>query len=445
MKKLLIFAIPILLSNLLQQLYYAADIVVVGNFARDSKIALAAVGSSGAVSAFLLDILFGLSVGVSVVCANRFGAGNLQSLRRAMETGLLLALAGGILISAVGVVFARPLLALLGSPETVIDEAALYMKIIFLGQPAVMVYNFGAGILRSLGDTRRPMVVLSVTGAVNVVLNLVFVMLFHWDAAGVALATVIANYLSALAVLILFRDLEEDLKPNFRRPRIYREELFAILRVGIPGGINGMMYNFSSVLLSSSVNSLGDVVIAANSAASGIDALIYQFVGAFTYAAISFAGQNYGAGNQKRIDELLLKGLVLVNGILLVVNAVLLPFSDFWLRFFTSDAQVIREGSVRVMVMCGGQLIFSFSEMASACLRGMGKTAAPTLISVFCICILRLLWILFLFPLSPNYWFLMLCYPVSWAFAGVGQIICYLWYRLREKRASLREHERILA
>ena len=326
LKQLLIFTLPILLANILQQFYHSADVIVVGNFARDSKIALAAVGSTGTVTNLLINMFIGLSLGVNVVCANFYGAQDMKNYGKAVETGLIVAALSGVFISVCGFFLARPILAAMDLPETVLDHAVTYMKIIFLGQPGSLIYNFGSGILRARGDTKRPMYILSVAGVINVVLNLFFVVVFHLDSAGVALATTVSHYVSAAFILAVLCHTENERRLNLLRLRFDRKIFSRIMKIGIPGGLNGMVFSISNLTIAKGIYSLGDTVIAANSAAGSIDGFTYQILVSFYTATISFAGQNYGAKNLKRIDRLLWQSVAVTTAIYLFVFAFIAVF-----------------------------------------------------------------------------------------------------------------------
>lgn len=433
-KKLVVFAIPIFLSGLLQQLYHSADVVVVGNFARDSKTALAAVGSTGAITNLILNLFLGLSVGANVVCANLYGAREKEKLDLAMHTSILIAVISGVFVGLVGVVFAKPLLLLMGSPETVIDQAALYMKIIFLGQPGALVYNFGAAILRSFGDTKRPMYILTFSGIINVVLNVVFVAAFHWDAAGVAVATIIANYVSAVLILYILFHPQGEQKMSVSRLKFDLEQFKRLVKIGVPSGLNGMLYSASNVVIMSAINSFGDVFVAANSASANIEAIIYQGLAATFTACTSFSGQNYGAKNLKRIDKLFVAGNLLcgaVSGIMILGIAL---FPSFFLGLFTSDAEVIQTGIPRLMLVGIGYLLYIPAEISVGCTRGMGKSVSPMFLNIFCVVVCRIFWILFVFPVYNTYFVLLLCYPLSWLLVSTSQTILYFYYRKKEAK-----------
>jgi len=314
-KKLVVFTLPILASNLIQQLYHAADIMVVGQFARDPVTSLAAVGASGSLTTLILNVFLGLSVGANVACANLHGKGDRANLRKAMYTALIVAAVGGIFIGAIGVIFAKPLLLLTGCPSTIIEEATTYMQIIFLGQPFNLMFNFGAGILRSHGDSKRPMYILTVAGLANVVLNVLFVIAFHWDAAGVAAATSISNLISAIAVLVILFHPNGEYHLSFKEFSFSFKAMKEIARIGLPSGINGILFSISNVILISSVNTFNDVIIAGNSAANSVDNILYQFINSIYTAVISFTGQNYGKRDFSRIHRGLFHAILLNVGI----------------------------------------------------------------------------------------------------------------------------------
>lgn len=433
-RKLIIFVFPVLISGLLQQLYHAADVVVVGNFARDSKTALAAVGSTGALTALILNVFLGLSVGANVVCANLFGAKKQEELSKAMQTAMITALFSGILVSIVGFLFARPMLILMGSPETVIDHATTYVRIIFLGQPASLVYNFGAGILRAYGDTKRPMYILGFSGLINVILNLLFVIVFHWDEAGVALATSIASYISAFLVLRILFHSDGEQQLSFTNLHFYPDQFLRILKIGIPSGLNGAVYSISNVIIMTAINSFGDVVVAGNSAAANIEAVIYQIPASFATASVSFSGQNYGAKKLKRIDKLLMLSIMVSSLCLLALNTAVNIYPSFFLRMFTKDADVILCGIPRLRMVSSFYVLCAVTEITVGCMRGMKQTLLPTVFNAVSICGPRILWVLAIFPLNPQLTFLYTCYPISWTCSLMIQLGYYVFLRRREAK-----------
>ena len=442
LKNLLIFAIPIVLTNILQQLYHAADMIVVGNFAENSTASLAAVGATTSITALCLNLFVGLAVGANVVCARLFGAQKHEDLRRAMHTSVFLAALCGIGIAVLGTLSARTLLEWTGAPADVIDEATTYMQIIFLGQPGSIVYNFCAGILRSHGDTKRPMYILMISGLINVLLNLVFVIAFHLDAAGVALATVVSYYLSAGAALWILFSPRGEFRLSISELRLGRE-VGSIASVGIPSGLNSMLFSISNVIIVVALNTLGGAALAGNSAAHNVDAMLYQILVAFYTACISFAGQNFGAKRFDRIDKLW-KTAILVTFLFFVgLDAVLCLFSEEVMHLFSQDPQVISLGALRMKILCGTYAIYVFPEISIGCARGMGKSVLTSVLNVICICVPRILWVAFVFTALKtgdpyhDYGVLLWCYPISWALSGVAQVLCYRYYRSRLSRETV--------
>ena len=436
-RKLIVFTLPILLSNLLQQLYHAAAVMVVGRFADDGGVALAAVGTTGSITTLILNLFLGLSVGTNVICANLFGARDSERLQRTIHTSLIVAAAAGVGVAVFGFFAAEPLLKyVMGVPDEILPSAATYMKIIFLGQPASLLYNFGAGILRAHGDTKRPMYILAVSGLINILFNLLFVVVFHLAAAGVAIATIIANYVSATVILYILGNPHGEFRIHFRKLKFYREEFFPILRLGVPCGLNGIVFSISNVLIASSVNSLGPTVMAANSAAANLDAILYMIISAFYNSVTSFAGQNYGAGQLKRIRKLFWQSVLLLNTVLVFVNSFIYLFPEFFLGLFTDQTEIVKAALPRIMILAGGYLIYSFGEISIGCQRGIGKSTSPTVINFFCICAPRIVWALAVFPFCREYWFLLLCYPISWLLCSAVQSI-YFFSTIRKKE---REH-----
>ena len=434
--KLLRFIFPILVSNILQHLYNAADRAVVGRFA--GKIALAAVGSTGSATTLLLNLLYGLSIGASIINSNLLGERNYTALRRSMHTTVALSGVSGLFFGIFGFVICKPLLQLMNCPETVIEDATLYMRIIFCGVPASMVYNFCAGILRTHGDTRRPMIILALTGLLNVVMNVIFVTIFHMTVDGVAYATIISQYLSAAVVLYILFNPKDEFKLSVKELALPWKESMAIMRVGIPCGINGMMFSISNVTIQSSVNSFGDVVIAGNTAADGYTGFLYQSITAYYSACVTFSGQCYGARRYGRIDKLLLNSCALSMGTIVVASLVSTFFPEAILSMFNTDPEVIKAGMPKLMITSWAYTLYAISEALMGCLRGMRKTTVPTSINIFCICILRVLWVLFVFPLNPqSVYLLYTCYPVSYLFAISSLGTYYIYIRKKQNKEAI--------
>lgn len=435
LKKLLVFAFPILIGNLLQQLYHLADVVVAGNYSADSTVALAAVGSTGQISTLILNLVSGLAVGANIIIAQRVGAKDREGVRRATDTAIIASFFCGAAMAVVGIALSRPLLRLMGSPATVIDDAVTYMRINFLAQPASMVFNFSSAILRAHGETLRPMKILSFTGLVNVFLNLLFVIVFHWDVAGVAWASLIANVLSAILILLILFHPEGDYRLSFGRMRFHKESFISIVKVGVPVGLNSIMFSLSNVIVTAAVNSLGAIAVAGVSAATSVCNLLHTVAHAFFGACVSFSGQNFGAGKLDRIDRLLWQSILLVDGIFILISTALTLSPAFFLGLFTKEESIILAGTPKLLINSWGYVIFVVAEMTNACQRGFGKSVTPTVINVVGICGARLIWVLLIFPhLEQNTTFLFLCYPISWAFSAAGQLVNYFIVRKKERR-----------
>jgi len=433
-KKLIVFVLPILLSNLLQQFYNSADTIIVGQFA--GKTAIAAVGSTASVTLLLLNLSNGLSVGANVICANLFGAREKDALDACKHTSMLLSVVLGLFFGAVGAVLARPILTLMGTPDTVLDQAVIYMTIYFCGVPASMVYNFGAAILRATGDTKRPMYILTVTGVLNVLLNLLFVVVFGWDVDGVAVATVISQLISAIAVCVILFDPKGEHRLSFQKLRFHKKQLATIIRVGIPCGLNGIVFSSSNVLVQSSINSLGDVVMAGNVAAGSLNDFIFIVMSSFYSANVSFAGQCTGAREYRRIDKLLLYSIGICVGTTVVLSTLFTAFPVPLMKLYASEMDVIEAGIPRLILVAWSYLFYSMVDPTMGCLRGMRKFTGPTVVNIFATCAPRLLWLFFVFPLNRTLSWLMMCYPISWFICGTAQLI---YYRICRKQLETSE------
>lgn len=430
-KKLLAFTMPILASNLLQHLYNAADKAVVGRFAVNGDMALAATGATGTAITLLLNLFVGLSLGTNVVCANMRGASKPAELRRAMHTSILLAAVLGVFAMVLGICVAEPFLIAMSCPADVLELATLYMRIYFVGVPFSLLYNFGAAILRAHGDTKRPMNILAVSGLVNVALNLVFVLCFGMDVDGVGWATVISQVVSAVVVLwILFMpDGGYDL--DLVELKFHKREIKSIARVGIPCGLNGMVFSVANVIIQSSINSLGPVAVGGGAASGGVAGIVYQVLAAFYSGCISFAGQCYGAGMYKRIDKLVATSIAWSAGMMAVLSLIATLFPGLLLGLFTDNADFIRSGTPQMLIASWSYVLYGASECFLGCLRGMRRSGIPTLLNALAICVPRLIWVFAVFPLCRTVWFLYLCYPISYVFSVTAQGIYY--FRVRKQ------------
>ena len=427
--KILRFAVPLMCSGVLQLLFNAADIIVVGHFAGNT--ALAAVGSTTALINLLVNLFIGLSVGANVLVARGYGAGDAAGVHRAVHTAMLGAAISGVVMIAMGVGLSRPLLELMGTPGDVIDQAVLYMRIYFVGMPALLIYNFGAAILRAVGDTRRPLYFLMAAGVVNVLLNLLFVIRFEMGVAGVALATVISECVSTALILLCLSHSHSMCQLSVRDLRIYPDQLRAILRVGLPAGIQSVVFNVSNVLIQSSVNTFGYVVMAGNTASSNIEGFVYTSMNAVYQTALSFTSQNMGAGQYKRVDRVLIDCLVLVSVVGLVLGNGAYLLGRQLLGIYSPDPEVITYGLYRMGVVTVPYFICGIMDVLSGSIRGLGYSILPMIVSLTGACLLRVVWILTIFQVYHTQFSLYLSYPVSWILTAATHLICYLVVRRR--------------
>lgn len=423
--KLLQFALPLMFSSILQLLFNAADIIVVGRWAGDNS--LAAVGSNASVIGLLTNLFIGLSVGANILAARFYGAREEENLRQTVHTAILLSLLGGLFLAAVGIFGAHTILIWMQSPPEVLDLATLYLRIYFLGMPAMLFYNFGAALLRAVGDTRRPLYYLSFAGVINVVLNLFFVVVCQLDVAGVAIATVVSQCVSALLVLRCLTKAGGAVCLDLRRLRIHPIRLRQIMKVGIPAGIQGILFSLSNVVIQSSVNSFGEIVMAGNAAANNIETFIYASVNAFYQANISFTSQNLGAGRFDRIRPIMVRALgcaVAVGGAL---GGLALLLGPQLLGIYSDSPAVIAAGMERIRIVCTLYAICGLMDVIVGSVRGIGFAVTPMLISLIGACGLRILWIstLFQIPAFHTVQTIYLSYPVSWIVTFLAQFVCY--------------------
>lgn len=430
--KILIFAFPLMLSGILQLLFNAADIVVVGRFAGSQ--ALAAVGSTGALINLIINVFIGLSVGANVLVARYYGAGEKEQVSQAVHTSVLLSLLCGVVLIAVGVLLAQPLLELMGTPDDVIDMSATYMRIYFCGMPVIMLYNFGAAILRSVGDTKRPLYFLIVAGLINVVLNLFFVIVCGMDVDGVALATVISQVVSAGLILLCLMRMEGPCHLDLHKLHIYKDKMWQIVRVGLPAGLQGCIFSISNVLIQSSVNSFGSVAMAGNTAAGNIEGFVYTGMNAIYQTALSFTSQNYGARQYHRISRVMRLCLALVTAVGLGLGLTAVLFHNQLLGIYSSDPQVIAYGTMRMRFVATLYFLCGIMDVMAGVMRGMGYSILPMIVSLTGACGLRILWIFTLFAANRTLSMLYVSYPVSWFITALAHLGCYFWVRRKMPR-----------
>ena len=431
--KLLQFALPLMCSSILQLLFNAADIIVVGRFAGDN--ALAAVGSNASIINLLCNLFIGLSVGANILAARQYGAGDREGLRQTVHTSILLSLLSGALLAVVGICGTRTILLLMQSPPGVRELATLYLRIYFLGMPATMLYNFGAALLRAVGDTRRPMYYLLGAGVVNVILNLFFVIVCSMSVAGVAAATAISQCISAGLVLRCMIKETGAVHLDLRQLRIWPVRLKQILQVGLPAGIQGILFALSNVVIQSSVNSFGEIVVAGSAASSNIEAFIYTSMNAFYQANLSFTSQNLGAGQYRRIWPILLRAEACVIAVGAVMGSLAVFFGHQLLSIYTDSPSVIAAGIERLSIICATYALCGMMDVIVGSIRGIGYSVMPMLVSLIGVCGIRILIISTLFRLSAFhtiqtvYW----TYPISWFLTFLAHLCCFLWAMHRLK------------
>lgn len=425
-KKLFAFALPLILSLVLQQLYNLADRAVVGRFAADGKNALAAIGATSSITALLLNLSNGLASGLNVRCANLRGAGHLKTLRKSMHTGVLLAAALGLLLGVTGILISGWMLDLLGTPDLIRGKSTLYLQIYFAGLPATVIYNFGAAILRAHGDTKRPMYILMISGILNVVLNLLLVVVFKMDVAGVAIATAIAQVLSAFRIMWILFNKKDAYRLSFKELSFHGKSMKVIISIGVPNGLNGILFSLSNLVVQSSINSFGSTaIIAAKTAAADAANLVYQIIHGFALACVSSSGQCFGAKKYKRIDELVVKATLVCGSLVAAAAALMTLFPGFVIGIFNDSPDVIAVGKNILIINLWGYLLYAVSDIYLSCTRGMGKSLGITLMNIAAIIAPRLIWIWFFFPMLRTIEFLYLCYPISYIISAVAQIIYF--------------------
>jgi len=429
--QVIFFALPIMLSSILQLLFNAADTIVVGRFAGSE--ALAAVGSVGSLNNLLISLFIGLSVGANVLVARFTGARENKNVSETVHTAVLLSLVGGVLLAVAGFVLAHPLLEMMGSPSDVIDLAVLYVRILFLGMPVQMLYNFCAAVLRAVGDTKRPLYFLTLAGVINVILNLIFVIAFHMSVAGVALATILSQAVSAWLVLHSLMLMDGPTKLHLRRLHFNRRMLREIIRIGLPAGIQSSVFSLSNVVIQSSVNSFGSVVIAGNAASANIGSFIYQAMNTFQQAITCFAGQNIGAHKPRRILSSMKASMFWAVSFGVVLGALSCVFGEQLLGFYSSDPAVIAAGMERQIIVCAPYFLCGMMDVMTGVLRGIGYSLLPMIVSILGACAFRILWVVTVFAAVPTLGCLMFSYPVSWALTFLVLLIIFrsVWKRVK--------------
>lgn len=422
--KIIIYALPLMVSGILQLTFNAVDLIVVGQFAGSN--ALAAVGSTSSLINLMINLFIGLSAGANVLVARFYGGNQKQALKETVHTAIAVSIIGGIILIFVGFLGSRPILTLMGTPNEIIADAALYMQIYFAGMPIIMVYNFGSAILRAVGDTRRPLYYLCLAGVINVGLNILFVKYMNMGVAGVALGTVLSQAVSTFLLIRALVTAEGAYKLVLSEVRITKDKLFKIMQIGLPAGVQSCLFSFSNVLIQSSINSFGANVVAGNTAASNIEGIVYTGMNAIYQTALSFVGQNYGAGKLERIKKIsyICIGLVIVIG--LVLGNIALFFNEPLLALYGTTAAEMEYGVLRMQYVCKLYFLCGVMDVLVGLLRGMGYAVMPMIVSLSGACLLRILWIMTVFKQFHTLNVLYMSYPVTWTITAAVHTICLI-------------------
>lgn len=422
-------------TSVLQQLFNATDTAVVGRFA--SSQAMAAVGSNASLIALIVGLFLGMSMGTNVVVARLIGQGRDGRIHDAVVTSMVLAIISGFLLIGIGFAVSRPILTLMGTPDNVLEQAVLYLRLYMMGMPFLMIYNFGSAILRSKGDSKRPLYCLLASGIFNVALNMLFVIVFHWGVAGVAIATDIASGISAVLILIMLAREEDRFRVSLGKLYLRKEPLMEILRIGVPAGLQGMVFSFSNIILQSAINSFGSDAVAGSAAAQNLEFIAYFVINAFVQAAVTFTSQNYGAGDLKRCNEVFRWCMLFGVGCALAVDICFALLRYQLIGLFATEPEVIRFAVLRVLSVCLFNFLANSYEITSGVLRGLGYSILPTVLTVIGSCVFRIIWVFTLFRAVGSFQSLIIVYPVSWIFTGTMVIIAYAIVRHRmQKQAS---------
>lgn len=426
LKKMLVFTLPLMLSSILQLLFNAADIIVVGNFAGDNS--LAAVGSTSSLINLLTNLFIGLSVGANVLVARYFGAKQKKDLSETIHTAMTISVISGIFLTIIGIIGAPVILKLMKTPDNVLDLAVLYLRVYFIGMTAMMVYNFGAAILRAKGDTKRPMYFLVLAGIINVLLNLFFVIVFNMDVAGVALATTISQCISAGLVVLCLVKADDDIKLDLRKLRINGGKLKKILQIGLPAGFQGTLFSLANVVIQSSINSFGDIVVTGSSAAANIEGFVYVAMNSFYQATISFTSQNVGAGRYDRVNRILYTALGCVTVVGVVLGNLAHIFGEQLLNLYTNNPKAIEQGMIRLAYICTVYALCGLMDVMVGSLRGLGYSIVPMIVSLIGACGFRIVFLATIFKMEEFHHIetVYLTYPISWIMTFSAHVVSFI-------------------
>ena len=431
MDKLISFALPLMISGILQLAFNAVDIIVVGQFSGSKS--LAAVGSTTALINVFVNLFMGISLGANVLAARFYAAGKDEEMSKTVHTSIMIALISGIVMGVVGVIFARGALEIMGTPDDVIGLSTIYMRIYFCGMPFFMLYNYGAAILRAVGDTKRPLIFLIISGCINALLNLFFVIVCKLDVAGVAIGTIVSQFVSSVLVLYCLSKADTSYKLCFNKLAIDKEYMLQIFQVGIPAGIQSTVINISNAMLQSSVNSFGSIAMAGYTAANNILGFLYVSVNSITQACMSFTSQNYAVGKQKRMDRVLIDCLFLTTAVALVMGSASYIFGTQILGIYTSNSEVIKSGLEIISITTIPYFLCGIMDLFPGALRGMGYSTVPMILSIIGTVGVRIIWIYGLFPSHRSLFFLFISYPGSWIATIIMQAICSMFVRNKVK------------
>ena len=420
------FIIPIILTGFLQQLYNSADTMVVGKFAPDGDTALAAVGSTSSLCALIVTFFVNLSIGTNVMCARKYGADNREGLERTLHTSVLMGVILGVPLMLVGIFGAKYFLSLMGTPSNVIGKASLYMRLYFLGAPANLIYCFAAAALRAMGDTKRPLYILTLSGLANILLNIICVVVFGLGVSGVAIGTIVSQVISAIMILYVFAKGKNGVHFSFSKLKIYKKEFSEILSIGIPAGINGILFSLSNVFIQSAINNFGKTTMAAHSVAWNYMCFAYQIVTAGEQGAVCFISQNIGAKKYDRIGKITKTSLAVTAVLTAIFSFIVVLFAKPLLGIFTTRSDVVNIATVQVYTAISLYVLYVFGMIFSGALRGMGKSVLPTAINIIGICVVRVGWISFIWPLLPSLEMVYYSFPVTWIASGIPMFIAYL-------------------
>ncbi|WP_455259115.1 MATE family efflux transporter [Ruminococcus sp.] len=435
--KLPVFALPIAATGILEQLFNASDIAIVGNFAQtDKTAAVAAVGANSPIIGLILNLFIGIALGANVVIANAIGRDDRQTVQKAVHTSMVVSVIGGVLVAIIGEIIAEPLLTVLNVPDDVLELALLYLRIYFLGMPVILLYNFEAAIFRSIGETKMPLIALTLSGILNVLLNLFFVIVLKMSVNGVATATVLANVVSAGILYIKLVKSDKYIKVEFKKLRIDGKVFAKIMQIGLPAGIQSAVFAVANIVIQGAINSLGTVVIAASSAAFNIEIIAYNVMNSFSQACTTFVGQNFGANKIDRCKKTLF--LCLIEDAIASGTAILIVLitGKFLLSIFNNDPEVIEIGYTRLVIIFIAYIFSMLYEVMSGYLRGFGFSLVPAILTTVGVCVLRIIWINTVFPANRTFVTIMTAYPVSLATTAVLIFIALIIYRPSKRFAN---------